>query len=140
VNTRAWHSLGQPPADVSVVSVGWLDRFRGSTSDRQRGQSTLLLLTAGQGELPEGSVVLEEDLVLDLVGVTDYEGRPALPAFTSESTLLRWRPEGSPYIEVPAAVAAQLLLQGEWERIVVDPDMDDAYEITRSEATAFSGT
>lgn len=123
-----------------MVSVGWLNRFRGPRSDRQQGQSTLLLLTAGQAELTEGPVVLGQDLELDLVGVTDYEGRPALPAFTSEAMLLRWRPEGSPYIELPTAVAAQLLLQGAWERIVVDPDTNDAYEITRSEAAALSGT
>ena len=122
------------------MSVGWLNRFRGPRSDRRRAQSTLLLLTAGHGEPADGPVVLEEDLELDLVGVTDYEGRPALPAFTSEATLLRWRSEGSPYIEVPSAVAAQLLLQGDWERIVVDPDTDDAYEITRSEAAALSDT
>lgn len=33
-------------------------------------------------------------------------------------------------------VVAQLLLQGEWDRVVVDSDTPDAYEITRGEAAA----
>ena len=80
--------------------------------------------------------MLDSDLELDVVGVTDHEGRPALPAFTSEATLLHWQPSGAPYIELPGKVVAQLLLQGEWDRIVVDTDTPDAFEITRDEAAA----
>ena len=97
------------------------------------------MLTAGRDELPEMSVLLEEDLELELVGVTDYEGRPALPAFTSEATLLEWEPAGRRYVELPVAVVAQLLLRGKWDRIVVDTGTDDAYEITRSEAAVLFG-
>jgi hypothetical protein len=120
--------------------VGWLGRFRRSASGGPAElHRTLLVLTAERPELPDGSIVLEEDLELELVGVTDYEGRPALPAFTSEATLLEWQPEGSPYVALPVEVVMQLLLEGDWERIVVDTGSDDGYEITRDEAAALSG-
>lgn len=85
-------------------------------------------------------MVLEADLEVDVVGVTDHEGRPALPAFTSEAALLHWQPSGSPYIELQGRVVVEMLLQGEWDRIVVDTDSTDAYEITRSDAAELLGT
>lgn len=88
----------------------------------------------------DGSVVLEADLEVDVMGVTDHEGRPALPAFTSEAALLRWQPSGSPYIELQGRVVVEMLLQGEWDRIVVDTESTDAYEITRSDAAELLGT
>ena len=80
--------------------------------------------------------MLESDLELDVAGVTDYEGRPVLPAFTSEATLVQWQPTGAHYIELPGQAVAQLLLQGEWDRIVVDTGTAEAFEITREEAAA----
>ena len=97
------------------------------------------MLTSAKAALSEGSFVLESDLELELVGVIDYEGRPALPAFTSEAALLHWQPAGGPFVELPGRIVAQLLLQGEWDRIVVDTETPNAHEITRGEAAALLG-
>ena len=96
----------------------------------------LLVLTLGDEEpqVPLGRSTLEGTVVFSFVLVTDYEGLPVLPVFTSEAALLRWRPEGSRYVALQGSVLVGLLAKNDWDRIVVDTGSPDAFLIDRSEA------
>jgi SseB protein N-terminal domain len=56
-----------------------------------------------------------------IVGLNDKEGRPSWPAFTDEAEITKWRPEGSPYIRIAARAAFQMMLQGNVQRIYINP-------------------
>jgi SseB protein N-terminal domain len=75
--------------------MGFLDRFRGSRGPDEILERQLLVPTAETWREP-GSWVLDEDTDVPFVVMADHEGRPVLPAFTSEAALVRWMPHGSP--------------------------------------------
>ena len=96
----------------------------------------LLVLTPPVGDMPTRLGQVEQPSTIDVVLVTDQEGHVVLPAFTSEATLLRWRPEGSHYAQVGGNVLLSLLAHSDWSRIVVDPGSSEAFEVSRGEAIA----
>ena len=57
-----------------------------------------------------------------------------LPAFTSEAELLRWHPEGGQWVALEGRVVLELLVQNDWDRMVVDTASPNAFSITRAEA------
>ena len=79
-------------------------------------------------------MVLDEDLEASLVLVTDYDGLAVLPAFTSEAALLRWKPEGGPYLGLEGRFVIEVLARSDWDRLVVDTESPNAFAITRAQA------
>lgn len=70
----------------------------------------------------------------------DEDGRAVLPAFTSESALRRWSPEGSRYIGLQGQALVEMLAGSDWDRIVVDLADPEPVAITRSAAMEPVGT
>ena len=82
---------------------------------------------------------MEEERQFSIVSVTDDEGLRVLPAFTSETALLRWRPEGARFMALQARVVLDLLSSGNWDRMVVDTESDTAFAVTPAEAGELLG-
>ena len=99
----------------------------------------LLVPTPDTGEEPRGFEVLDESQEISFVFVHDQDGLPVLPAFTSEDSLLRWKPEGSPYIGLQGKVLVKLLADSDWDRIVVDTADPRPFAITRAAARELLG-
>ena len=64
--------------------------------------------------------------------VLDDDGRPVLPAFTSEGALTRWKPQGSACVALQGKVLVEMLARSDWDRMVIDGADRDAIAITRS--------
>jgi hypothetical protein len=120
--------------------MGFLDRFRShEPTPEEILEGELLVLTPHLEGEPGVFEVLGEAREISVVAVVDDEGLQVLPAFTSEATLARWRPEGSPYVALPAEVLVQVLANSEWDRMVVDGQEKHAFAITRSAARRLVG-
>ena len=109
--------------------------------DRLRRRSALDDVLAGELLVPIPTLtgpprveVLEEDRQLEVVTVEDDAGRLVLPTFTSEAALNEWKPEGSPYMALPARLVVELLAVSDWDRIVVDGGGGHGFSITRVDA------
>ena len=89
----------------------------------------LLVPTLDTGREP-GVKILGEDSEIPFALVLDADGRPVLPAFTSEGALTRWKPQGSPYIALEGQPAREPpdglvdALRGACER---EPSIAEAY-------------
>jgi hypothetical protein len=101
-------------------------------------ETELLVATPDTG-LPSGHRVLTGDEDLEFILVTDDEGLTVLPAFTSEEALLRWKPQGSPFLGLPGRVLIEALATNDWHRIVIDGNSPEAFAITRSQAQELLG-
>lgn len=99
----------------------------------------LLVPTPETGKPPE-SGVLEEDREVSVTFLQDEDGRAVLPAFTSESALRRWNPEGSRYVGLQGQALVEMLAGSDWDRIVVDLADPEPVAITRSAAMELVGT
>ena len=120
--------------------MGFLDRFRkADTSPDQLLSRVLLVPTPETGE-PLESGVIEEDRTVSFVVLHDEDGRTVLPAFTSESALCRWRPEGSPYMGLEGQALVEMMAESDWDRIVVDVADPEPITIPRSAAVERTGT
>ena len=117
----------------------FLDRSRGS-SPTPDGilEKELLVPTLDIGQEPRVEV-LEEDREIPFVLVLDEDGRPVLPAFTSEEALARWRPQRTAYVALQGKVLVEMLAESDWDRMVVDDADGDAFAITRSAAQRLIG-
>jgi SseB protein N-terminal domain len=120
--------------------VGFLRRSsRSNVRVEELLEQQLLVPTPDTGEPPRGSRRLEEDRDFDLVLVADDEGRPVLPAFTSEEALARWIPEGSRYVALPGRLLLELMVEHGWDRLVVDGADAHGVAITRAAAARSLG-
>jgi SseB protein N-terminal domain len=114
-------------------------RFRTRTpASRILRLRNLLILVDGPPALPVGSFTLEEDLDVGVVSQV-VDGKTVLPAFTSEEALLRWRPEGGPYIGLEGRAFIALVIQHGFDGVVVDPGQPGSLEVSRDELSAVAG-
>lgn len=108
-------------------------RFWRRTRDEDLLDQTLLVATTGAG-LEPGEHVLEAELDVGVRSGFSADGRPELPAFTSEERLIEWVPEGSHWIGLGGRDLLHLFLSNsEWEVVVIDPPRR-SMEVTRSVA------
>jgi hypothetical protein len=70
-------------------------------------------------ELPLGRHRLERKLDVQVLAIADGERR-LLPAFTTESAFLAWRPEGTPFVAMDAEVVARTALDAGFDGVVID--------------------
>jgi hypothetical protein len=96
----------------------------------------LLVLTPCDAAMPDTGSVRQWSGPLKMVTVKDHDGIPVLPAFTSETELLRWRPEGSGYVSVFVADLLATFVRTDLARIVVDNSSERAFAIDRGDAQA----
>jgi len=96
-----------------------------------------LLVLVRSTEETEGGV-LAQDTDVELHTVTDDEGRPVLPAFTTKEALNQWARSGAPFLGLPARVVFDLLVSDAtpWDRIVVDTNSSGSFVVTAAEARA----
>lgn len=108
---------------------------RRRTEGRGVADDDLLLVPIEDSpEATEGWRVAEADETLAFLLIQDDDGLLVLPAFTNESELTRWNPEGSPYAGLYTRDLIDLLANSDWDRIVVDGAGDKPFAITRAEA------
>ena len=120
--------------------MGFLDRFRKADTSPDDLLSRVLLVPTPETGEPLESGVIEEDRTVSFVVLHDDDGRTVLPAFTSESALCRWRPEGSPYMGLEGQALVEMMAESDWDRIVVDIADPEPVTIPRSAAAEREGT
>ena len=96
----------------------------------------LLVLTPPGGARTGTESVRRSNGPLEMVTVKDHDGMPVLPAFTSETELLRWHPEGSRNVSMFVADVLERFLSSDLARIVVDNRSERAFVIDRRDAQA----
>ena len=94
----------------------------------------LLVLVRSTDGIEDG--VLLKDTGVELHTVRDDEGRPVLPAFTSEEALNQWARSGAPFLGLPARTVFDLLASDAtpWDRMFVDTNSSDPFIVTAAEA------
>jgi hypothetical protein len=94
----------------------------------------LLVLVRSTARIEEG--VLSQDTDVALLSVTDEDGSPVLPTFTTEKTLNGWARPGAPFIGLPAEAVLDLLVSDTtpWDRMIVDSGGPGEFEVTVAEA------
>jgi hypothetical protein len=98
----------------------------------------LLVLVDAEPDLPAGTTTLEGDLELRLVGV-DADGKRVLPVFTSEKELVRWQPQGGPFVGLAGSLVAQLALANGFDAVSVDPASSDTRAFSPDELAGLAG-
>jgi hypothetical protein len=96
-------------------------------------QELLVLVRSTEG-IEDG--VLSQDTAVDLLIVNDDDGRPVLPAFTTEKALNRWAAPGAPFLILPARTVMDLLASDDtpWDRLVVDTNGPGTFTVSAAEA------
>jgi type III secretion system (T3SS) SseB-like protein len=119
--------------------LGFLNRFHGperSPSDLLVRE--LLVPTPDLGH-PAGAFVSAADGSLQLPTLPDDDGLLVLPAFTNEAALGRWIPDGTPFVALEGRALLEILVDGPWDRMVVDGADSSAFAITPHQAGALLG-
>jgi hypothetical protein len=75
----------------------------------------------GSGKLPEGEGVAAEGTKIPFLARTGPDGRKMVPAFTSETALLAWRPEGCDTVELSVPDLCRVALNAEAGSVVINP-------------------
>jgi hypothetical protein len=120
--------------------MGFLDRLRSrEPTPDEILEGELLVATPYLDREPGVVEFAGEDRQISVVTVVDEAGLQVLPAFTSEEALARWKPEGSPYVALPAEVLIEILAGSEWDRMVVDGQDEHGFVVTRSAARQLVG-
>jgi hypothetical protein len=92
----------------------------------------LLVLVDAAPELPAGTVTLEAELNVGFVGL-DVDGQRVLPVFTSEDALVRWEPQGGPFVGLVGSLVAELALANGFDAVAVDPASPGSSLVSREE-------
>ena len=76
---------------------------------------------------------------IDVRVVEDDDGVRTMPVFTSEEALVRWIPEGSPYVALEGRVVIELFVASDCDRLRVNGADPDTYAISREGARRLLG-
>ncbi len=98
-------------------------------------KSVLILPTSErsvEGLAPQKQT-LTQDTVADLVVFRNPEGELVLLAFTDRDAVLAWRPEGTPYLALPAVDLFSLAAQNRVSEILINPVGPVRGQLTREE-------
>jgi len=96
--------------------------------------STLLAVTPDRPQVP-GAWTAQPGEKLALVTLQDSDGT-VLPAFTSTAAVLAWRPDGAPFVALPARALLEMALAAGTGKIVIDPGSPTFGYVTRYEIEA----
>jgi hypothetical protein len=93
-------------------------------ADRQRLLRQEFLIATTPTGLSVGAQALEQDLQFGILSTEIVDGHWTLIAFSSETRLVEWIPEGAPFIGLKGDDLLRLFLRGEWASLVIDPTAD----------------